>query len=81
MLILWASRGLPQSSPKNDDTTRSASATSLQLSESLRPNIATCGVQPQHPFVDVLFSDISESGEGALLSELEHKGEAECLSV
>ena len=35
----------------------------------------------QHPFVDALFSDISESGEGALLSELEHKGEAECLSV
>ena len=35
----------------------------------------------QHPFVDVLFSDISESGEVLDLSELEQKGEAAGLSV
>src|SRR5258708_7547885 len=40
MLFLWASSGLPQSCPKNGDTARSVSATSLQLSESLRPNIS-----------------------------------------
>jgi hypothetical protein len=35
----------------------------------------------QHPFVDVLFSDITESGEVLDLSELEQKGEAAGLSV
>jgi hypothetical protein len=35
----------------------------------------------QHPFVDVLFSDISESSEVLDLSELEQKGEAAGLSV
>jgi hypothetical protein len=35
----------------------------------------------QHPFVDVLFSDITESGEVLDLSELEQKGEAADLSV
>jgi hypothetical protein len=35
----------------------------------------------QHPFVDVLFSDIMESGEVLDLSELEQKVEAARLSV
>src|SRR5437870_6142375 len=35
----------------------------------------------QHPFVDVLFSDITESGEVLDLSELEQKGEAAGLSL
>jgi hypothetical protein len=35
----------------------------------------------QHPFVDVLFSDITESGEVLDLSELEQKGETASLSV
>jgi hypothetical protein len=39
-VVLWASSSLPQSCPKNGDATRSVSATSLQLSESLRPNIS-----------------------------------------
>jgi hypothetical protein len=35
----------------------------------------------QHPFVDVLFSDITESGEVLDLSELEQKGEGARLSL
>ncbi len=35
----------------------------------------------QHPFVDVLFSDITESAGVLDLSELEQKGEAAGLSV
>jgi hypothetical protein len=35
----------------------------------------------QHPFVDVLFSDITESGEVLDLSELEQKGDAAGLSA
>jgi hypothetical protein len=35
----------------------------------------------RYPFVDVLFSDITESGEVLGLSELEQKGEAAGLSV
>jgi hypothetical protein len=35
----------------------------------------------QHPFVDVLFSDITESGEVLDLSELEQKGESAGLSL
>lgn len=35
----------------------------------------------QHPFVDVLFSDITESGEVLDLSELQQKGEAADLSA